>query len=125
LVPIRIFSAKHTKSILNYWEDFMQDAFTLHCVTWNARSAMLEEVRAVAYRMGLLTQAEARTEPADKQCLHALVLSTSGQAIGCARITPYGQTERLVVLERDNQPEIESALKLAAWLNEDKSLRYA
>ena len=103
----------------------MQDSFTLHCVTWNARAAMLEKVRATAYEMGLLTQAEAQTEPADKQCLHALVLSESGQAIGSARITPHGKTERMVVLERENQSEFESALKLAAWLNEDKSLRYA
>ena len=103
----------------------MQDSFTLHCVTWNARAAMLEEVRATAYRMGLLTQAEAQTEPVDRQRLHALVLNESGKAIGSARITPYGETERLVVLEPENQSKFEAALKLAAWLNEDRTLRYA
>jgi hypothetical protein len=113
------------KKHANFWKDMMQDSFTLHCVTWSTRAAMLEAVRADAYRMGLLTQAESQTETADQQCLHALVLSVSGKVIGCARITPYGETERLAILVQENRSEIESALKLAAWLNEDKSLQRA
>jgi hypothetical protein len=108
-----------------YLEGYMQDPFTLHCVKWNARAAMLEEVRAEAVRMGLLTEAEASTEPADKQCLHAMVLSENGKAIGCARVSRSGNAERLTVLTLENRDQIESALKLAAWLNADKSLRYA
>lgn len=103
----------------------MHDPFTLHCVTWNARAAMLEEVRAEAYHQGLLTQAESQTEAADKQCLHAMVLNDNGKAIGCARVTPSGNAERLTVLALENRSEIESALKLAAWLNAEQSLRYA
>jgi len=103
----------------------MHEPFTLHCVTWNARAAMLEKVRAEAYSLGLLTQAESQTEPADKGCLHAMVLNENGKAIGCARVTRSGQAERLTVLALENRSEIESALKLAAWLNADKSLRYA
>ena len=103
----------------------MQDPFTLHCVTWKARAAMLEEVRAEAFHLGLLTLAESQTEPADKQCLHAMVVNKNGKTIGCARVTPSGKAERLTVLALENRSEIESALKLAAWLNADKSLRYA
>jgi hypothetical protein len=103
----------------------MQHSFTLHCIPWQARAPMLKEVRASAYNMGLLTQAETQTDQTDEQCQHALVLNKNGKAIGCARITPDGNTERLAVLTHENRTEIESALKLAAWLNEDRSLRYA
>ena len=99
----------------------MQHSFTLHCVPWQARAPLFKEIRTSAYEMGFLTQAETQTDQADERCKHALVLNRIGKALGCARITPEGNAERLTILEHENRTELESALKLAAWLNETKT----
>ena len=99
----------------------MQNIFTLHCVTWQFGASKLEEARSAACRLGLLSPAEAEPEEMDECSYHALALNESGKAIGCARITPDGEAERVVVLSRDNQEQIESALNLAAWLHENNS----
>lgn len=78
-----------------------------------------------AYKMGLLSLAETLMDPEDEQHHHALVLSESGKAIGCARITLDGKVERMAVLLRENSTEIESALKLAAMLNAYRPSHYA
>ncbi len=94
----------------------MQNTFTLHCITWQARAPMLMEIRTTAHAMGLLSLEEAKANKTDKRSHHALVLSDSGTPLGCARITPDGRAERMAILSLENRGEIESALKLAASL---------
>jgi hypothetical protein len=103
----------------------MQNSFTLHCVTWQFGAPKLEEARMAACMLGLLSPAEAEAEDLDERSYHALALNESGKAIGCARITPDGEVERMVVLSHDNQKQIESALNLAAWLHENNSSQSA
>ena len=103
----------------------MQDSFTLHCVTWQFGAPKLQEVRRAGCKLGILSFSEAQIEELDECCYHAMALSNSGKAIGCARISPDGEAERMVVLSTENQEQIESALNLAAWLHESKSARYA
>jgi len=75
--------------------------------------------------MGLLKLAETLTDKEDEQRHHALVLSQTGKALACARITLDGKIERLAVLPRENSAEIESALKLAAMLEANRPSHYA
>jgi hypothetical protein len=86
---------------------------------------MLQQVRALAYEIGLLSRSEAQTDAEDERYPHALVLSESGKAMGCARIKPDGNVERMAVLPHEDREQIENALLLAAWLHEKNSLRYA
>jgi hypothetical protein len=74
--------------------------------------------------LGILSPSEAEVEELDECSYHALALNESGKAIGCARITEDGETERVVVLSRDNREQIESALNLAAWLHENNSSQH-
>jgi hypothetical protein len=101
----------------------MDASFTLHCVSWNKGASLLQEVRASACEIGLLSPDEALTDEVDERCCHAMVLSESGKAIGCARIKPAGIIERMAVLPHENRTQIEQALQLAAWLQE-KSLSH-
>ncbi len=103
----------------------MQNSFTLHCIPWRARAPLFKEARTTAYKMGLLSRAESQCDKADECSQHALVLSDDGKPIGCARITTDGKAERMTVLSIENRTEIESALKLIAWLNENSSLHCA
>jgi hypothetical protein len=41
---------------------------------------------------------------------HALVLSKTGRAIGCARLTPQGNIERSAVLPHEQRSQIEAAM---------------
>lgn len=40
----------------------MQTQFTLHCIPWQARAPMLQQVRALACEIGLLSRSEAQTD---------------------------------------------------------------
>ncbi len=102
----------------------MHNSFTLHCITWQSGATMIREVRKAARELDL-SKIEALTDESDACSYHALALSRSGKAIGCARITPDGEAERMVVLPYDNHEQIESALIMAAWLHENQSKRYA
>jgi hypothetical protein len=97
-------------------ETIMAGQFTLHCVAWKNAAPLLLEARTAACRNGLLSPAEAQTEEADEFACHAMVLNDSGKAIGCARIQPAGNLERMVVLDHEDQVRIAQALQLAAWL---------
>jgi hypothetical protein len=88
----------------------MQNSFTVHCIPWNAGAPLLQEIRVAASEMGLMGKGDALTDNFDKQYRHALALSKNGRAIGCARITPNGQIDRIVALLLDQRSQIEAAL---------------
>jgi hypothetical protein len=96
----------------------MHTSFTLHCVSWDKGASLLKEVRSTACEIGLLSPKEALTDDVDERCCHAMVLSESGKALGCARIKPAGKIERMAVLPHEDRFKIEQALQLVAWLQE-------
>lgn len=100
----------------------MDNQFTLHCIAWQSGAPLLQEVRAAACGIGLLNQVEVLPDEVDDRSRHALVLSKTGRAIGCARITPDGQIGRMAVLPHEHRAQIEAALieALNDYLRENK-----
>ncbi len=88
----------------------MNNIFTVHCIAWQAGATLLQDVRVAASEMGLMDKSEALADKLDEQCRHALALSTSGKAIGCARITQGGHVDRMAVLQHGQRVQIETAL---------------
>jgi hypothetical protein len=88
----------------------VQSAFTVHCITWQAGAPLLRDVRASACEMGLFKVMDLLTDDADELSRHAFALSQNGYAIGCARITPEGCIERIIVLPYEKQIQIGMAL---------------
>jgi hypothetical protein len=88
----------------------MNNPFTVHCIAWQAGAPLLQDIRVTASEMGLTEKLGALADKLDDQCRHALALSTSGRAIGCARITPDGRIERVVVLPHEHRAQIEAAM---------------
>jgi hypothetical protein len=88
----------------------MQNTFTIHCIPWTAGALLLQEIRVAARQMGLLENVVALSDDSDKQCRHALALSQSGGAIGCARISTDGQIDRLFVISQKQRSKIEAGL---------------
>jgi len=88
----------------------MNNPFTVHCIPWQAGAPLLQDVRVTASEMGLVEKSGALADKLDDQCRHALALNASGRAIGCARITPDGDIERVVVLPHEHLTQIEAAM---------------
>jgi len=68
------------------------------------------DYRDNAFKLGLIDKSEALPDTQDKFCRHALALGTNGKIIGCARITPDGCIDRMVVLPHSHQERIKAAL---------------
>lgn len=100
----------------------MQNAFTVHCIPWQAGAPLLQDIRMAASKTGLMNQANAHADKLDEQCRHALALNKSGNAIGCARITQDGRIERMVVLPHEQRALVEAAL--IEVLNDYSNLSY-
>ena len=88
----------------------MQELFTVHSVPWQVGAQLFREVRAVAYELNLQSIAELLTDEMDEHSRHALALNESGRAIGCARITPDGTIQRMLVLPVARRTQIEAAM---------------
>jgi len=88
----------------------MDNQFTLHCINWQAGAPLLLEIRLAACEIGLLSLEELLPDEMDDRSRHALVLSKTGRAIGCARLTPKGNIERLAVLPHEQRSQIEAAM---------------
>jgi hypothetical protein len=84
----------------------MSTAFTIHCLGWSSASLLLEEVRASAFKLGVIGQSEAVTDVVDTLSRHALVLSKCGNGLGCARLTPDGRIERIAVMPHPYQSQM-------------------
>lgn len=67
---------------------------------------LLEEVRASAFKLGVIGQSEAVTDVVDTLSRHALVLSKCGNGLGCARLTPDGRIERIAVMPHPYQSQM-------------------
>lgn len=88
----------------------MQNPYTVHCIPWQAGAQLFREIRAVAYELSLQSMDELLTDEMDEHSRHALALTESGRAIGCARITPEGKIQRMLVLPVDRRAQIEAAM---------------
>ena len=88
----------------------MQNAFTVHCISWKAGAPLLQEIRVAASKMGLMGKGDALTDNLDNQYRHALALSKNGSGIGCARLNSDGHIDRIVALPLDQRSQIEAAL---------------
>ncbi|MFZ2163817.1 MAG: GNAT family N-acetyltransferase [Sideroxyarcus sp.] len=88
----------------------MDNQFTLHCINWQAGAPLLLEIRLAACEIGLLSLDELLPDEMDDRSRHALVLSKTGRAIGCARLTPQGNIERSAVLPHEQRSQIEAAM---------------
>ena len=105
----------------------MNNPYTIHCIAWQAGAPLLQAFRAAASDIGLMDKSEAQNDKLDEQCRHSVALTKSGNAIGCARLTPDGRIERMVVLPHEHRVQIEAALTEAlgdyAKQHEPKNLR--
>ena len=88
----------------------MDNQFTLHCIAWQAGAPLLLEIRVAACEIGLLSLDEVMPDELDGHSRHALVLSKTGRAIGCARLTPEGHIARMAVLPHEQRSQIEVAM---------------
>ena len=88
----------------------MDNQYTLHCIAWQAGAPLLLEIRLAACEIGLLSMDELLSDETDDRSRHALALSKTGRAIGCARLTPQGNIERLAVLPHERRAQIEAAI---------------
>ncbi|MBA4382514.1 MAG: hypothetical protein C0406_08115 [Sideroxydans sp.] len=60
--------------------------------------------------MRVISHLDAMADDLDQQVRHAIALSKTGQAIGCARIMSDGRIERIAVLPHEHQVQIKAAL---------------
>jgi hypothetical protein len=88
----------------------MSHSFTVHCIPWQAGAPLLQEVRMTANEIALFDHSVVCMDESDESSRHAIALSKSGQAIGCARLNPQGQIERITVLPSEHSPQIKAAL---------------
>lgn len=79
-------------------------AFTVHSIPWHAAAPLLQDLRRAA------ECGTACADELDEQCRHAVVLSTNGQAIGCARMTPGGVIDRVTIMPDERRALIEAVL---------------
>ncbi len=88
----------------------MPNDFTVHCIPWVDGALLLQDVRETASELGLLDHAKTHPDKYDEQSRHAIALSKSGHAIGCARISAAGRIERITVLPHENMTQIGVAM---------------
>jgi uncharacterized Fe-S cluster-containing radical SAM superfamily protein len=88
----------------------MEIKFTAHCVSWYAAAALIHDVRVAACENGLIDANERLIDVVDKSSRHAIVISTSGKLLGCARLTTKGQIDRIVILYHSSHDRIKTAL---------------
>lgn len=79
-------------------------AYTVHSVRWQAAAPLLLELRKAAIC------AAPALDFLDAQCRHALALSAQGRAIACARLTPSGVIERIIILPDEPREWLTAAL---------------
>jgi len=99
-----------TRSVTYHPEGNMRNAFTVHCVPWETCAPILNDVRVAASQMRVISHLDAMADDMDQQVRHAIALSKTGQAIGCARITSDGRVERIAVLPHEHQAQIKAAM---------------
>lgn len=76
----------------------MSNPFTVHLVTWHDGEPLLRAVREAVFMREQGVTPELEWDGLDGACHHALALSSSGDAIGCGRITEAGHIGRMAVL---------------------------
>jgi hypothetical protein len=88
----------------------MHIKFTVHCVSWYAASSLINEVRFAACINGLIGANEKLMDEEDRASRHAVVISTGGKLLGCARLTTKGQVDRIAIVYQESIERIESAM---------------
>lgn len=88
----------------------MRNAFTVHCIPWEACAPLLQEVRVAASELSVISHVDALTDDWDESSRHAIAVSNTGQIIGCARLRADGCIERIAVLPHEHREMIKAAL---------------
>ena len=94
--------------------------FTVHRVSWRDGEPLLRWVRETVFMREQGVSAELEWDGQDEDCLHALALSTKGDAIGCGRITQDAHIGRMAVLPAWRGRKVGTAL-LEALIEEARS----
>lgn len=88
----------------------MSNPFTVHLLTWHDGEPLLRSIRKAVFVCEQGVAAELEWDGLDELCHHALVLSSQGDAIGCARITPDALISRMAVLPEWRCRKVGSAM---------------
>ena len=88
----------------------MSNPFTVHLITWHDGEPLLRAIREKVFMQEQNVSAELEWDGLDESCQHALALSTSGDAVGCGRITPTGHIGRVAVLPEWRMKHIGTAI---------------
>lgn len=88
----------------------MSNPFTVHLVSWHDGEPLLRAIREKIFILEQGVPAEMEWDGLDNACLHALVLTANGDAIGCGRITPDGHIGRVAVLPEWRRKRVASAI---------------
>lgn len=102
----------------------MSNPFTVHLLTWHDGEPLLRAIREAVFMREQGVTAELEWDGLDEACHHALALSSNGDAIGCARITPDGHIGRMAVLSEWRGKKVGSAL-LEALLDYARSRHHS
>ena len=76
----------------------MSNTFTVSLVCWHDGEPLLKSVRQAVFIDEQGISPELEWDGLDESCRHALVLSSSGEAIGCGRMLADGHIGRIAVL---------------------------
>lgn len=88
----------------------MSNPFTVHLITWHDGEPLLRAIRDKVFIQEQNVSAELEWDGLDDSCHHALALSTSGDAVGCGRITAKGHIGRVAVLPEWRRKHIGTAI---------------
>lgn len=88
----------------------MSYPFTVHLVTWHDGEPLLRAIREKVFMQEQHVPADLEWDGLDDACHHALALSSSGDAIGCGRITSDGHIGRIAVLPEWRGKRVGSAI---------------
>jgi len=101
----------------------MTTPFTISLVSWHDGEPLLRAIRTAVFIREQNVPEELEWDGKDEECRHALVLSLSGDAIGCGRIQTNGHIGRMAVLPQWRKLKVGTAI-IEALLNEARSRGY-
>ena len=101
----------------------MTTAFTVSLVSWHDGEPLLRAIREAVFIREQNVPVELEWDGKDDDSRHALVLSTTGDAIGCGRLMPNGHIGRMAVLPQWRKQKVGTAI-MEALLDEARSRGY-
>lgn len=101
----------------------MTTPFTVSLVSWHDGEPLLRAIREAVFIREQNVPVELEWDGKDGDSRHALVLTTSGDAIGCGRLMPNGHIGRMAVLPQWRKQKVGTAI-MEALLDEARSRGY-